>query len=124
MLFLPIAGLIISKISNGLRRDLKGQENLGDILSLTEETLFGLKIIKSFNAQSFINNKYQKKSNSLYNLMLGINRRIYLASPISEFWEFWQLSLIIRWKLSSKPVYSARCFYWLSDFVFSAYKSI
>ena len=86
MLFLPIAGLIISKISNGLKkRSKKGQENLGDILSLTEETLFGLKIIKSFNAQSFINNKYQNKSNSLYNLMLGINRRIYLASPISEF---------------------------------------
>jgi subfamily B ATP-binding cassette protein MsbA len=86
VLFLPIAGLIISKISNGLKkRSKKGQENLGDILSLTEETLFGLKIIKSFNAQSFINNKYQKKSNSLYNLMLGINRRIYLASPISEF---------------------------------------
>ena len=86
VLFLPIAGLIISKISNGLKkRSKKGQENLGDILSLTEETLFGLRIIKSFNAQSFMNNKFEKKSNSLYNLMLGINRRIYLASPISEF---------------------------------------
>ena len=86
VLFLPIAGLIISKISNGLKkRSKKGQENLGDILSLTEETLFGLRIIKSFNAQTFMNNKFETKSNSLYNLMLGINRRIYLASPISEF---------------------------------------
>ena len=86
VLFLPIAGLIISKVSNGLKkRSKKGQENLGDILSLTEETLFGLRIIKSFNAQSFMNNKFESKSNSLYNLMLGINRRIYLASPISEF---------------------------------------
>ena len=86
VLFLPIAGLIISKISNGLKkRSKKGQENLGDLLSLTEETLFGLRIIKSFNAQSFINNKFERKSNSLYKLMLGINRRIYLASPISEF---------------------------------------
>ena len=86
VLFLPVAGLIISKISNGLKkRSKKGQENLGDILSLTEETLFGLRIIKSFNAQSFINNKFERKSNSLYKLMLGINRRIYLASPISEF---------------------------------------
>jgi len=86
VLFLPVAGLIISKISNGLKkRSKKGQENLGDILSLTEETLFGLRIIKSFNAQSFMNNKFESKSNSLYNLMLGINRRIYLASPISEF---------------------------------------
>ena len=86
VLFLPIAGLIISKISNGLKkRSKKGQENLGDILSLTEETLFGLRIIKSFNAQAFMNNKFESKSNSLYSLMLGINRRIYLASPISEF---------------------------------------
>ena len=86
VLFLPIAGLIISKVSNGLKkRSKKGQENLGDILSLTEETLFGLRIIKSFNAQSFMNNRFEKKSNSLYTLMLGINRRIYLASPISEF---------------------------------------
>ncbi len=86
VLFLPIAGLIISKISNGLKkRSKKGQENLGDILSLTEETLFGLRIIKSFNAQAFMNNKFERKSNSLYSLMLGINRRIYLASPISEF---------------------------------------
>ena len=86
VLFLPIAGLVISKVSNGLKkRSKKGQENLGDILSLTEETLFGLRIIKSFNAQSFMNNRFEKKSNSLYTLMLGINRRIYLASPISEF---------------------------------------
>ena len=86
VLFLPIAGLIISKISNGLKkRSKKGQENLGDILSLSEETLFGLRIIKSFNAQTFMNNKFESKSNLLYSLMLGINRRIYLASPISEF---------------------------------------
>ena len=86
VLFLPLAGLIISKISNGLKkRSKKGQENLGDILSLAEETLFGLRIIKSFNAQSFMNNRFENKSNSLYSLMLGINRRVYLASPISEF---------------------------------------
>lgn len=86
VLFLPLAGLIISKISNGLKkRSKKGQENLGDILSLAEETLFGLRIIKSFNAQSFMKNRFESKSNSLYSLMLGINRRVYLASPISEF---------------------------------------
>ena len=86
VLFLPVAGIIISKISNGLKkRSKQGQENLGDILSLTEETLFGLRIIKSFNAQSFMNTKFEGKSNSLYSLMLGINRRVYLASPISEF---------------------------------------
>ena len=86
ILFLPIAGFIISKISNGLRkRSQKGQENLGSILSHTEETLFGLRIIKSFNAQKFMKSRFDDKSYSLYSLMLGISRRIYLASPVSEF---------------------------------------
>ena len=86
LLFLPIAGFIISKISNGLRkRSQKGQEQLGRILSLTEETIFGLRIIKSFNAQNFIKNRFNNSSYSLYQLMLGINRRVYLASPVSEF---------------------------------------
>ncbi len=86
VLFLPFAGFIISKISNGLRkRSQKGQENLGSILSLTEETLFGLRIIKSFNAQKFMKNRFNDKSYSLYSIMLGINRRVYLASPVSEF---------------------------------------
>ena len=86
VLFLPFAGFIISKISNGLRkRSHKGQENLGSILSFIEETLFGLRIIKSFNAQKFMKNRFNDKSYSLYSIMLGINRRVYLASPVSEF---------------------------------------
>ncbi len=86
LLFLPLAGLIISKISNGLKkRSQKGQENLGNILALTEETLFGIRIIKSFNAQKFMQRRFNSDSHLLYKLMLSITRRVYLASPISEF---------------------------------------
>ena len=86
VVFLPIAGLVISKISTGLKRKSnQGQEKMGSILSLTEETLFGLRIIKSFNAQDFMNNSYEKVSSNLYKLMLSISRRVYLASPVSEF---------------------------------------
>ena len=86
LLFLPLAGLIISKISNGLKKSShKGQENLGNILALTEETLFGIRIIKSFNAQKFMQRRFNSDSHLLYKLMLGITRRVYLASPVSEF---------------------------------------
>jgi len=86
VVFLPFAGLIISKISTGLKRKSnQGQEKMGNILSLTEETLFGLRIIKSFNAQDFMYDSYEKGSFNLYQLMLSISRRVYLASPVSEF---------------------------------------
>ena len=86
LLFLPLAGLIISKISNGLKkRSQKGQENLGNILALTEETLFGIRIIKSFNAQKFMQRRFNSDSHLIYKLMLSITRRVYLASPVSEF---------------------------------------
>ena len=86
LLFLPLAGLIISKISNGLKkRSQKGQENLGNILALSEETLFGIRIIKSFNAQKFMQERFNSDSHKLYKLMLSITRRVYLASPVSEF---------------------------------------
>lgn len=86
LLFLPLAGLIISKISNGLKkRSQKGQQNLGNILALIEETLFGIRIIKSFNAQKFMKERFNSDSHKLYKLMLSITRRVYLASPVSEF---------------------------------------
>lgn len=86
LLFLPLAGLIISKISNGLKkRSQKGQENLGNILAFSEETLFGIRIIKSFNAQKFMQERFNSDSHKLYKLMLSITRRVYLASPVSEF---------------------------------------
>ena len=55
IIFLPIAGFVISRISSGLKKRSKlGQENVGNMLSMTEESLYGLRIIKSFNAQQFI----------------------------------------------------------------------
>ena len=86
IVFLPIAGLIISRISSGLKKKSKlGQENAGNMLSMTEETLYGLRIIKSFSAQQFIYNRFKKQSHYLYKLMLSVTRKVYMASPVSEF---------------------------------------
>ena len=86
IIFLPIAGFVISRISSGLKKRSKlGQENVGNILSMTEESLYGLRIIKSFNAQQFILERFKAQSGYLYRLMLGVNRRVFMASPVSEF---------------------------------------
>ena len=86
IIFLPIAGFVISRISSGLKKRSKlGQENVGNMLSMTEESLYGLRIIKSFNAQQFILERFKDQSGYLYRLMLGVNRRVFMASPVSEF---------------------------------------
>ena len=86
IIFLPIAGFVISRISSGLKKRSKlGQENVGNMLSMTEESLYGLRIIKSFNAQQFILERFKDQSGFLYRLMLGVNRRVFMASPVSEF---------------------------------------
>jgi subfamily B ATP-binding cassette protein MsbA len=86
LVFLPIAGFIISKISNGLKkRTNQGQIDVGKMMSITEETLYGLRIVKGFNAQSHMVNKYEESNNRLFKVMVGISRRVYIASPVSEF---------------------------------------
>ena len=77
---------MISRISSSLKKRSKlGQENVGNMLSMTEESLYGLRIIKSFNAQQFILQRFKAQSGYLYRLMLGVNRRVFMASPVSEF---------------------------------------
>ena len=86
MVFLPFAGFVISKISNGLKkRTNQGQIDVGKMMSITEETLYGLRIIKGFNAQSHMIEKYKESNNRLFKVMVGISRRVYIASPVSEF---------------------------------------
>ncbi|MGM0550515.1 MAG: ABC transporter ATP-binding protein, partial [Bacteroidota bacterium] len=62
-----------------------GQEQLGNILSFIEETLFGLRIIKAFNAERNTYNKFYAENESYTHLMNRIWRRRDLAGPMSEF---------------------------------------
>lgn len=83
---LPVAGLIIGRIGKSLKKtSVKGQQKVGELMSSVEETLGGLRIIKAFNAENFINKKFDKQ-NSEYNvLMTSMYRKRDLASPMSEF---------------------------------------
>lgn len=86
IIFLPLSGLIIGLIGKGLKRKAKeGQQQSGKLLSIMEETLSGLRIIKGFNAEKKAIANFEEKNYSLYQLMVRIFRRVDIASPSSEF---------------------------------------
>jgi subfamily B ATP-binding cassette protein MsbA len=83
---LPISGFIISSISKKLKANsLKAQKETGNFLSFIEETLTGLKIIKGFNAEKVIQEKFNTSTTKFRNLMSSVLHRKTLASPMSEF---------------------------------------
>ncbi len=86
LVLLPIAGFIIGRIARTLKPTaLKSQSKLGMILSVMEETLSGLRIIKAFNAENKMRRHF-RSLNSLYTrIMNKLYRRQDLASPVSEF---------------------------------------
>lgn len=86
LVLLPISGLVIGRIGKSLRSTaLKSQNRLGVILSVMEETLGGLRVIKAFNAEPKVSQRFFSL-NSFYTLvMTKMYRKQYLASPVSEF---------------------------------------
>ena len=85
-IFIPIAGLIISLAGKTLKKSSqKASEEQGYFLSLIEESLSGLKVIKSFNAEAKFNKKFQGSTEEFYHLNNKILNRQNLSSPLSEF---------------------------------------
>ncbi len=84
-ILLPISGFIIGQVGKSLKRtSAKLQSRMGELLSNIEETLGGLRIIKSFNAEDSSNRKFKGLNEIYRNTMLRMFRKRDLASPISE----------------------------------------
>ena len=85
-LFIPIAGAIISRIGKSLKKNSdRVQREQGVFLSTLEETLGGLKIIKSFNAEKKFNSKFNESTERFYQFANTLHNRQNLAGPSSEF---------------------------------------
>ncbi|WP_251619884.1 ABC transporter ATP-binding protein [Odoribacter lunatus] len=85
-IMLPIMGTLIGKVGKNLKRHSReGQNKMGEILSLMEETLSGLRIIKAFNAEDKINRKFSDENESYRRIQNRLMRRRSLAHPMSEF---------------------------------------
>ena len=86
LLVLPIAGFLMGRIGRSLKRkSVIGQEQQGSLTSIIEETLNGLRIIKAFNAEEHVCNRFGELNNQLRKTTNKINRRYMLAHPMSEF---------------------------------------
>jgi len=86
LVLLPVAGLLIGRIGRSLKRaSTKGQEQNSEILTQIEETLGGLRVVKAFNAEQKLIHRFLALINATRSTFNRINRRYYLAHPVSEF---------------------------------------
>jgi ATP-binding cassette, subfamily B, bacterial MsbA len=86
LVLLPLSGLLIGRIGKTLRAtSLEGQKKLGLIMSVFEETIGGLRIIKAFNAEEKMKNRFENTNKIYTRLIQRIFLRQQLASPLSEF---------------------------------------
>ncbi len=85
-IFIPITGLIISRIGKSLKgKSARAQQESGYLISILEETLSGLKVVKSYNAEENFKGKFQDSIGRLQKLYNSIGNKNNLASPLSEF---------------------------------------
>ena len=85
LIFIPISGFIISRIGKSLKKgSLKVQNEQGVFLSVLEETMSGLRIIKAFNVEKMFANKFQSSNDRFYKYSNSVLNRQNLASPMSE----------------------------------------
>jgi subfamily B ATP-binding cassette protein MsbA len=86
LIFMPISGYIISRLAKNLRaQSLQAQKESGFLISIVDETLGGLKVIKSYNAEPNFKNRFHDSVTRLLNLTNSIGSRNNLATPLSEF---------------------------------------
>jgi len=85
-IFIPISGLIISRIGKNLKaKSTKAQQETGYFISILDETLGGMKVVKSYNAENLFISKFNNSVKKLQQLSNSIGNKSNLASPMSEF---------------------------------------
>ncbi|MGN0209981.1 MAG: ABC transporter ATP-binding protein, partial [Muribaculaceae bacterium] len=85
-ILLPLAGVVMGRVGKRLKRQsLEGQNQWGLLMSNIEETLGGLRIIKAFNAEGKVRDRFHRDNQVFYNISNKVARRQSLAHPMSEF---------------------------------------
>jgi subfamily B ATP-binding cassette protein MsbA len=86
ILIIPISGAIIGGITRRLRKTaIQSQESLGRIVNILDETLSGMRVIKAFNAEWFMKNRFDRETDFYADVNVNMARKNELASPISQF---------------------------------------
>ena len=96
VLFLPMVGLIIGNIVKKLRHPAsKSQQRMGELVSVLDESLGGIKIVKTYTATNYIKDKFHALNQNLADTLLWMARRQQLASPMSEFLGITAVAIIL-----------------------------
>ena len=96
ILYLPVVALIIGSIVKRLRHPAQqGQERMGEMVSVMEESLSGVKAIKSYNAFGYISSKFRKINEVMSDILLSMARKQQAASPMSEFLGITAISVVL-----------------------------
>lgn len=83
---LPAVGFVMGAVGKKLKaKSLAAQQKWGDILSSAEETIGGLRVIKAFNAERFMESRFDEQTEDFYRINNSVGRRTALAHPMSEF---------------------------------------
>ncbi len=86
ILIIPISGAIIGGITRRLKKKaVQSQQSLGRIVNILDETLGGMRVIKAFNAERFMKNKFDVETDYYSDVNVNMARKNELASPISQF---------------------------------------
>lgn len=86
LILLPMAGYLMGLVGKKLKRkSLEGQQQWGLLMSQIEETLSGLRIIKAFNAEKKIQDRFERSNDEFRHITNRIYRRQQMAHPMSEF---------------------------------------
>lgn len=96
LVLLPIAGLIMGRVGKRLKRkSLEGQQQWGVIMSYIEETLGGLRIIKAFNAEKKVKDRFRNGNQRFFDITASVQRRQSLAHPMSEFLGTFTIAIVL-----------------------------
>src|SRR5260221_1457121 len=96
VILLPITGFLIGRISRTLKRQSKdAATRLGESLSVLDETLGGIRVIKGFGAESLLRKKFVELNDSLFRIRNKMNARRDLASPLTEVLGILILTIIL-----------------------------
>ena len=94
--FIPLAAMVISKIGKSLKKNsIAVQQEQGRFLSLIEETIGGLRVIKAFNAEGVFTSKFKVSSNTFNQLSNKVMNRQNLGSPTSEFLGILMIAILL-----------------------------
>lgn len=95
-IFIPVSGFIITRIGKSLKsKSQKLQAENGYLISIVEESLSGMKVVKSYNAESVFRTKFNDSLNRILKLANKIGSKNNLASPLSEFLGIIAIAIIL-----------------------------